>query len=224
MPGSLLPINFSHQYNTLFTTIERDPAIKDLSAHKDQLVRIFREQLGNDAKLTIACEISGTGYHHDHVLTYTPTRRKISKRFHKQLQATFGYTKVNKSKISVAFHHPRRGSSDDYASIQKYLTESKHKPKQLDTGVLMLHNPTSAHFSLRLAFLKANNFDTSGAWFGQWPCMGAPDLHELLHIKTKVEHYCQWRSNPTGTELLRNIDEILTERHGIKPGLCQISD
>ncbi len=134
-------MNFDHQYNTLFWTIERDPSLKSLNGHRQAIRDIFTDHYGKGIRLCVASEISDTGYHHDHVVTYTPSRQKVGKKFIRKVQANASFKKLNGSKASVRVFHPRRGSTDDFTKITKYLTESNYKAKTLDDGSITFDDP-----------------------------------------------------------------------------------
>lgn len=141
MPGKLLPVNFDHAYNTLFWTIERNPSLKSLTGHRLMIRDLFTDHYAKGIRLHVASEVSNTGYHHDHVVTYTSNRAKVSKKFIRRVQAAASFRKANGTLASVRVHHPRRGSTDDFTQITKYLTESKYKPKPLDDGSISFEDP-----------------------------------------------------------------------------------
>lgn len=141
MPGQLLPVNFDHSYNTLFWTIERDPSLKSLTGHRHRIRDLFTDHYGKALRVLVASEVSSTGYHHDHVVTYTPNRAKVPKKFIRKIQSSASFRKANGTLPSVRVFHPRRGSTDDFTQISKYLTESKYKSKPLDDGSITFDNP-----------------------------------------------------------------------------------
>lgn len=141
MPGQLLPVNFKHPYRALMWTIERDPAAH-VPTHRQHLHDLFTDQYAKKGlRLCVACEVSPTGYAHDHVCTYTPVSQKVPTKFIKKLQRSVHFKKTNGTRASVRVHHPRQGSSVDYTLMTKYLTESRYKSKDLDDGTLTFDDP-----------------------------------------------------------------------------------
>ncbi len=138
MPGSLIPCVPNRLYQLTFWSIERDPAIfsSDFSPVREAFKYAFKKQFQN-CRLAVACETATDGYCHNHVICRTDHPCKISLKFIKLLQGVAAYAKSNGKLPSVRAFHPRRGATEDFVALTKYLTESKYKVKPTDDGVLL---------------------------------------------------------------------------------------
>lgn len=227
MPGQLLPVNFDHSYNTLFWTIERDPSLPSLTGHRQRIRDLFTDHYGKSLRLCVASEVSSTGYHHDHVVTYTPTRLKVGKKFIKIVQSAAAFKKANGARASVRVFHPRRGSTDDFSKISLYLTESKYKSKPLDDGSITFDNPYHAFYSV-YRLIPNTPMPTM-----QCACDGQPYWNHMW----RTHDWLVARAHSECADLLRaylatgfdrtdkpTLAHFMSENHEITPNLSSPSD
>lgn len=117
-------------YTVHFITVEREPRV----VLKDRLISLVKD-IFPVRKIVAVDEVSETGYHHSHavVLTMTPQRWV---RAMQRIQAELGVWKKG-SRISVRFHHPRRGNLADFDTVASYILQSKWKVKILDDSPII---------------------------------------------------------------------------------------
>lgn len=117
-------------YSVHFITVERQPGV----VLKDRLISLVKD-IFPVRKCVGVDEVSETGYHHSHVVLLTESPQRWVRAM-QRIQAELGVWKKG-SRISVRFHHPRRGNLADFDTVASYILQSKWKVKMLDDSPII---------------------------------------------------------------------------------------